>query len=329
MEPVSVTAQWTAATRARESDSADPLFDDPLAGVLAGPEGFALLNTARNQVSAPAQTPAQTSVNAPADTATQPDTAEGATADSATKGGGEHAAAPASADEAGAGSSPTDTSIVIRTRFVDDQLLRIVDEEALTQVVVVAAGMDTRAFRLDWPAGVTLYEVDRPELLEIKEQRLSGVGAEPRCGRVTVGVDLVSSWIEQLSKVGFRADRPTVWLVEGLLVYLEEEAVHGLLERISHVSAPGSWLLTDLLGSSFLNHPRMREWLRELAENGTPWLFGTDDPERLLARHGWRASVWQYGEEGASFGRWPYPVAPRNVDVPHSYLVAARHPAGG
>lgn len=213
---------------------------------------------------------------------------------------------------------------MVRTRFFDDTIRALLAQAEVEQLVILAAGMDTRAFRLAWPPAMTVYELDRPELLALKEARLSDVGATPGCRRVTVTADLAGPWVEALCAAGFTAQRPSVWLAEGLLFYLGEDEVHALIECIGDLAAPGPALLTDLFGSSFLRHPDMRAWLGKLADNGTPWRFGTDDPEGLFASHGWDTRATQYGEDGASFGRWPIPVAPRDDrGSPH-----ARQPEG-
>ncbi len=185
--------------------------------------------------------------------------------------------------------------------------------------------MDTRAFRLAWPQGTTVYELDLPELLALKQARMDTARVQPRCRRVTVGVDLRGDWTQALRAAGFQQTRPAVWVAEALLVYLDQRVVQWLLADLARLAALGSWLLVDVAGESLLQHPWMQDRLRSLADVGTPYRFGTDDPEGLLAGYGWQASVVQYGEDGANFGRWPYPVVPRDVPgYPRGYLVAAR-----
>lgn len=145
---------------------------------------------------------------------------------------------------------------------------------------------------------------------------------------MTVGVDLRSDWTGALRAAGFQPTRPAVWVAEALLVYLDQRAVYRLLADLTHLTAPDSWLLADVAGESFLTHPWMQDRLRSLADRGTPYRFGTDDPEGLLAGYGWEASVVRYGEGTANFGRWPYPVAPRDVPgFPRGYLVTAHRQA--
>ncbi len=217
----------------------------------------------------------------------------------------------------------TSRTIPIRTRFFDDALLRLMDAGRIDQVVMLAAGMDTRAFRLPLPADLTLFELDRPELLALKEARLAERSARARCRRVTIGADLASDWADHLRAAGFRP-RPTIWVAEGLLVYLDVADVHHLLEAIGALSDPRDWLLTDIVGQSLLSSPQFDAWLDAFARKGMPWRFGSDDPEGLLGAHGWTAEASQYGDDDANFGRWPWPPAPRDdAGWPRSYLVRA------
>ncbi len=222
------------------------------------------------------------------------------------------------------GTSSND-SVVVRTRFFDDFLQRTTNNYPVRQVVLVAAGMDTRAFRLRWPEGTELFELDRPELQELKAQRLALVRAKPTCGYHMVGVDLEASWTEALSSAGFDAGRPSAWLMEGLLFYLPESSALRLINEASVLAAPGSWLGLDVFNHEMLTSPWTQSWRESIEKAGVPWLSGMDNPEALLAERGWTATVLQPGEEGANFGRWPYPVAPRDMPgFPRSFLVTAK-----
>jgi O-methyltransferase involved in polyketide biosynthesis len=189
---------------------------------------------------------------------------------------------------------------VIRTRFFDD-------------------------FRLDWPPGTRLYEMDLPEVLDAKEDVTYKAGAKPNCERHTVGVDLrEAAWPEALLACGYQPERPSVWLIEGLLYYLTRTAVHGLLEKVGAVTEAGSLLGLDVMNRGLFFSPMAWPMQVALARRGAPGRFGTNDPETLMARHGWEADVTQPGEEGANFGRWPTPMLPREVPgLPRSFLVRA------
>jgi methyltransferase (TIGR00027 family) len=215
---------------------------------------------------------------------------------------------------------------VIRTRFFDDFLLDSCRRLGVRQVVLAAAGLDTRAFRLSWPSGTRLYEMDLPEVLNTKEDVIDRAGAKPNCERLTLGVDLsMATWPEALLACGYRPERPSVWLIEGLLYYLTRTAVHGLLEKVGTLTTTGSLLGLDVMNRGLFFSPVAWPMQAALARRGAPGRFGTNDPETLMARHGWEADVTQPGEEGANFGRWPRPMVPRDVpSIPRSFLVRAR-----
>lgn len=214
--------------------------------------------------------------------------------------------------------------IAIRVRFLDDLALNLVSE-GIRQIVIPAAGMDARAFRLAWPAGTTVYEIDHPDLLELKEQILERECADTTCRRVTVPSDLREDWKSRLIDSGFRKDEKSLWLVEGLLYYLAEETVHDFLSKVSSLAASGSVLGADLASASTLTSPWMQPSLKQMEKSGFPWKFGSDDPEGLFAQYGWSTIARQVGEEGANFGRWTSTVFPRSeTAVPRTFLVEAR-----
>jgi methyltransferase (TIGR00027 family) len=213
----------------------------------------------------------------------------------------------------------------IRTRFFDDQLLAET-ARGTRQIVLLAAGMDARAFRLDWPEGITVFEVERADVLAYKARVLEASRATPRARRVTVTADLREDWASALRKAGHDATKPSAFLVEGLLPYLPDEtAAFGLFSTAASMAAPGSSIAMDLIGAGFLTSPFVKAHMDALAAKGIAWHFGTDEPEALLAGAGWAdARVLLFGEPGASFGRWPFPVAPRSMQgVPHTFLVVA------
>ena len=216
--------------------------------------------------------------------------------------------------------------IVVRTRFFDDFLLHSCLSAGIRQIVLMAAGMDARAFRINWPPQTRLYELDRPEVLSTKEAIVARTGARATCERRTIGVDLRQpSWSQALLDAGYEVRRPSAWLVEGLLFYMTETTVHILLDSVSELAAPHSWLGADLMSRDLLNSPVMWPLLAAFARRGVVGRFGTNDPEGLFAEHGWEAHVTQPGEQGANYGRWPYPVTPREVPgIPRMFLVRAR-----
>lgn len=218
-----------------------------------------------------------------------------------------------------AGDRPT-RQIVVRTRFWDEALLRAT--QSVRQVVILAAGMDARAFRLPWPGGTTVYELDQPDVIAAKAAALAG--EEPSCTRVAVGVDLTGDWIDALRSNGFDDRQPAVWLIEGLLQYLDAAAVGTLFERVDALSAAGSVLLYDVVGKTLLDAQLLAAVRQSMARNGAPWLFGTDQPSELAERHGWSAVVTDVAVPGNEWGRWFAPAVPMDVpDVPRGYFVEA------
>lgn len=220
---------------------------------------------------------------------------------------------------AATGQAPAE--IIIRTRFFDEALLAAQDG-GVSQVVIVAAGMDARAYRLAWHAGTTVYEVDQPQVIAAKDERLDG--ARPRCRRVAVGVDLADDWPKALRSNGFDPSVRTAWLVEGLLQYIDASAVDTLFARIDALSAPGSVVLYNVVGKALLESPILqstREFMRGL---GAPWVFGTDASAALVEDRGWTAVVTDIAEIGNRWHRWEHPVVPPDVPgVPRGYFVTA------
>lgn len=226
-------------------------------------------------------------------------------------------------DALGTAGEKSTLQIVVRTRFWDEALLRAAGH--IRQVVVLAAGMDARAYRLPWPDGTTVYEVDQPAVIEAKATVLAD--DQPRCRRVPVGIDLADDWPQALRSNGFDPKAATVWLIEGLLQYLDETAVRALFARIDDLSARGSVLLYDIVGKSLLDAQMLSGLLESMARSGAPWLFGTDAPGELAERHGWSAVVTDVAEPGNAWNRWFAPVVPLDVPgVPRGYFVEATKP---
>lgn len=209
----------------------------------------------------------------------------------------------------------------IRTLFLDDYLLRAAQDPAMTQIVLAPAGLDSRAYRMDWPAHIRFFEVDRSAVLEYKQTRLAGV--KPTVDHRTVVADLsADDWESRLVEAGYDPALKSTWLIEGLLYYLPEPDVHRLLDRIRAVTPPGSRVAADLVNAAALTLPNMRGLLDVFDQWGCPWIFGTDEPEALFERHGIAAQAVQPGEPSANFGRWPDPVPPRSVtDVRRVFFV--------
>ncbi|WP_406636772.1 SAM-dependent methyltransferase [Amycolatopsis sp. WGS_07] len=132
----------------------------------------------------------------------------------------------------------------IRGKFYDEFFLAAANA-GVTQAVILASGLDSRAYRLPWPAGTVVYEVDQPPVVEFKAAALAELGAEPTADRRPVAIDLRDDWPAALRAAGFDPARPTAWSAEGLLGYLPPEAQDRLLDTITELSAPGSRVATE------------------------------------------------------------------------------------
>ena len=138
-------------------------------------------------------------------------------------------------------------SIAVRTRFFDDFFLNAA-RDGVQQSVILAAGLDARAYRLAWPPTSVVYEVDQPQVVDFKTTAMSNLGATPTAERRTVSIDLRDDWPAALRQAGFDVTQPTSWSAEGLLMYLPPEAQDRLFDNITALSAPGSRLATEYHG---------------------------------------------------------------------------------
>jgi methyltransferase (TIGR00027 family) len=222
---------------------------------------------------------------------------------------------------------PEDSTIpmAIRTRFFDDFLQDVSRQRAIRQVVLMAAGLDTRAFRLSWPVGTCLFELDQPEVLQYKEQVLRLAGARPACQRQLIEADLTSPWQEMLLGGNFDPQRPSIWLLEGFLFYLSNESITQVIDGVTGLAAPGSWMGFDIINGAMLTSTWTRPWVEMQASMGAPWIGTLDDPQGFLAQRGWRAALTQAGASDANYGRWQLPVLPVVApELPHNWFVTAQ-----
>jgi methyltransferase (TIGR00027 family) len=136
----------------------------------------------------------------------------------------------------------------VRTRVFDDFLRTSIDR-GVVQVVILATGLDARAFRLPWLSNIDLYEVDHPDVLTFKDAVLSDIGAQPHCRRHVVAADLAEGWGTLLQAAGYDQNSPTAWMAEGLLPYLSPQAEKDLVSTIRAMSSVGSWLCLEYMPS--------------------------------------------------------------------------------
>ncbi|WIM86770.1 class I SAM-dependent methyltransferase [Candidatus Mycobacterium wuenschmannii] len=134
--------------------------------------------------------------------------------------------------------------MTVRTRYFDEFFVQAT-ESGIRQAVILASGLDTRAYRLPWPAGTRVFEIDQPQVIAFKTRTLADLGAVPTAERTTVAIDLREDWPTALVEAGFDPTQPTAWSAEGLLVYLPPEAQDRLFDNIATLSAPGSRIATE------------------------------------------------------------------------------------
>jgi methyltransferase (TIGR00027 family) len=164
----------------------------------------------------------------------------------------------------------------IRGRFYDD-FFRDAAEAGVRQAAILASGLDSRAYRLAWPAGTVVYEVDQPPVVEFKSRALAELGVQPTADRRVVAVDLREDWPAALRDAGFDPARPTAWSAEGLLGYLPPEAQDSLLDTITELSAPGSRVATESRPNPRPGQEdRTKENLNRMSERWRAQSFDTD-----------------------------------------------------
>lgn len=212
----------------------------------------------------------------------------------------------------------------VRTHFFDAYFADAT-VSGVRQVVLLAAGLDARAYRLDWPAGTSVYEIDLPKVLDYKAETLAGHGATPRADRRAVAVDLRHDWPQALRDAGFDATRPTAWLAEGLLPFLPGAAQESMFARIDELSGSGSRVAIENFG---VDKERRREAEEKWAElraqreaRGEDTSFnpfdlwfddeGRPDAVEWFTAHGWNTEQVSARDEAIRLGR-----PPQNEDRP-------------
>jgi methyltransferase (TIGR00027 family) len=300
-ESVGATALGVAAARAADTESSDPLINDPFARVFldrVGPGAW-------DWYGAP-ELPAEVVAAAP----DMPQRMQSLVNYFAT-----------------------------RTKFFDTSFIDAANA-GIRQAVILAAGLDARSWRLPWPDGTTVYELDQDRVLDFKLSTLHDHGAEPACNRVGVAVDLRQDWPTALQQAGFDPSAPSVWSIEGLLMYLPAAAQDLLLDRIHDLAAPGSRLAVEGLGPEFaaperraLHRERMDRFRELLATTDSQlevpavdelWYFEErEDVGDWLRRHGWEVSVTPSEELTVSYGR-PSPEELAGAAPTHLLISAQR-----
>ena len=199
--------------------------------------------------------------------------------------------------------------IAVRTRFFDDFFTNAA-RDGVRQAVILASGLDTRAYRMSWPTGSVVYELDQPQVIEFKTRVLADLGVSPTTQRRTIAVDLRDDWPTALRDSGFDVSQPTAWIAEGLLIYLPPEAQDRLLDNITELSAPDSRFATEYMaGGTTLPDSWRDRFKKYSAQIGSdidlPALFYDGERNSVgdyLAERGWRISVQTTRESYAANG---------------------------
>jgi methyltransferase (TIGR00027 family) len=188
--------------------------------------------------------------------------------------------------------------MAVRTRFFDD-FFTGATKDGVRQAVILASGLDTRAYRLRWPAGTVVYEIDQPQVIEFKTHTLADLGATPTADRRAIAIDLRDDWPAALREAGFDVTQPTAWSAEGLLPYLPPEAQDRLFDNIAALSAPGSRLATEHVPDpNAFSHERLQQiserWQRFGFDLNASDLFYQGERSVVadyLTTHGWRVTA--------------------------------------
>ena len=202
--------------------------------------------------------------------------------------------------------------MAVRTRFFDDFFIEAAGS-GIRQAVILASGLDARAYRLDWPDGTTVYEIDQAGVIEFKAQTLADLGAKPTADLRAVAIDLRDDWPAALRGAGFDSTQPTAWSAEGLLPFLPPEAQDALLDNITQLSSAGSRLATENMPNAGQAVPVMAERMRQSTESWRKHGFDVDmtdlwyggdrhDVVEYLERHAWNVSSIGAAELVASHG---------------------------
>lgn len=278
---VGSTAVMVAAARAVETDSADPLIRDPYAKLLVAGAGTGVWEALLDESLAARLTDLD--------------------------------------PEIAAVYQHMRNYQAVRTHFFD-AFFTAAAAAGIRQAVILASGLDSRAYRLDWPAGTTVYEIDQPKVLAYKTETLAANGVAPTATRRGVAIDLRQDWPAALTAAGFDAAAPTAWLAEGLLMYLPAEAQDRLFEQIGSLSAPGSRIAAETSANhADQRRKEMSERFRKITDSlglaqsvDVQDLIYHDehraDVREWLGAHGWTAAAVHSADEMRRLDRW--------VDVP-------------
>jgi methyltransferase (TIGR00027 family) len=222
-----------------------------------------------------------------------------------------------------------------RTRYIDAFFADATDAAGIRQVVILASGLDARGYRTAWPPGMTVFEIDQPQVIEFKTATMAELGAEPTADVRAVPIDLRHDWPSALRKAGFDTERPAAWAAEGLLGFLPADAQDRLLDNITALSADGSRLVAEVFLNSSANQQALNAAIHKWREHGLDVEIDNlgfpgerNDVATYLEDHGWRAVRTQLNDLLANNG---LPLQSSDKDGPFGknyYCAAELHKAG-
>jgi methyltransferase (TIGR00027 family) len=288
---VGATATMVAAARARATRAAEPLIDDPLAEPLVRAVGVEFF--------------------------TRWATGE---------------LDPADVDEPGApwGMQRMTDLMAGRTRYFDD-FFREATAAGIRQAVILASGLDSRAYRLAWPAGTVVFEIDQPQVLEFKIAKVAELGAQPKAELHVVPIDLRQDWPAALRRAGFDSGGTSAWIAEGLLPFLPPDAQDRLLDSITALSAVGSRLATETFfqstdAESVQSQQPMQSLTERWREHGFDLEFAglgydgaRNDVETYLANLGWTSVRTELPQLLVNNGLPPMPRGAGGAAIANNY----------
>ncbi|MDT5347185.1 MAG: hypothetical protein QOH91_472 [Mycobacterium sp.] len=195
-----------------------------------------------------------------------------------------------------------------RTRYID-AFFADAAAAGIRQAVILASGLDARGFRLQWPSGMTVFEIDQPEVIEFKTATIAGLGAEPTADIRAVAIDLRHDWPSALRQAGFDTERPAAWAAEGLLGFLPPEAQDRLLDNVTALSADGSRLVAEIFLGSDANQEALNAATLKWQEQGLDVALENlgfpgerNDVATYLTERGWRTDRTSLNELLADSG---------------------------
>jgi methyltransferase (TIGR00027 family) len=220
-----------------------------------------------------------------------------------------------------------------RTRHID-AFLAETQSAGIRQVVILASGLDARAYRLPWAPGTIVFEIDQPRVIEFKTATIAQLGAEPAADVRAVPIDLRHDWPGALRQAGFDTARPAAWVAEGLLGFLPADAQDGMLDHITALSADGSRLMAEVFFNTGVSGDALNAASEKWRENGLDIALGDlgfpgerSDVATYLSERGWRPSRTPLNRVLGDAG---LPLQPEGPDAPFArnyYCTAVLHRA--